>query len=252
MPEWERFVKCGGCQSILFKPSLAASLGVCECGHHHPLNVHQRISMLFDDFEFAELDVMAGDPLDFPGLDEKLAGLRNAGNVAPSSAGGGVLGVAVRSFFFDFDFIGGTIGSAEAEVITRAYERATAERKPILGVVRSGGARVQEGLFSLFSVPKMVCGAAQHRDAGLVSVLLLADPVMASPMISFIPFATHRLAEPGARVSFAGGRVKGHDTEVLAEQQLEWGLVTEIVERRHQRSTIRKLLAAPAESANPG
>ena len=139
--------------------------------------------------------------------------------------------------------MGGSVGSAEAEKLVRAFELASFAKLPIVGFTSSSGARVQEGLYALMQVPKIVAAISKFRMQTLPYISVICDPTMGGPMISFALLGDFKLAEPRARVSFAGARVKHHESEVTSEMQLEWGAIDEVLHRHELRNRILDLLS---------
>ena len=220
--------------------------------------------MLVDEGSFAETDaeMRSSDPLEFTsgkayvdGLAaaEEKTGLREA--VVTGRAA--VDGVAIVVVVMDFRFIGASMGSVVGEKITRAFELALAERRPLLIVTASGGARMQEGMFSLMQMAKTAAAAARLADARVPYVAVLTDPTMGGVTASFATLADVIVAEPGARIGFAGPRLveqtirkplpKGFQT---AEFMLEHGMLDMVVERGRLRESLALLfgyLAAGGE-----
>ena len=224
------FIKCIGCNKIGFQAELIEQLSVCDsCGFHHRINSAQWIDLLFDrgSFEERHVEVAARNPLSFPVFDEQLATARErTGKLSAVICGDAKIGkTKVAAIVFDFEFLGGSIGSAEGEKIARTFEDAILNGMPVIAIVASGGARVQEGLFALMQVPKMIFARGKHREAKLKFVAILTDPSMAGSLIGFAMTADVILAEPGARVAFSGARVNGTKSESRAEDYETWGMV---------------------------
>lgn len=231
------FIKCTGCNKIGFQAELIEQLSVCDsCGFHHRINSAQWIDLLFDRgaFEERHVEVAARNPLSFPGFDEQLTKARErTGKLSAVICGEAYIEkTKVAVIVFDFQFLGGSIGSAEGEKIARTFESAISNGLPVLAIVASGGARVQEGLFALMQVPKMIFARGKHRDANLKFVVILTDPSMAGSLIGFAMTADAILAEPGARVAFSGARVNGAKCESRAEDYETWGFVKVVL--RHK------------------
>lgn len=218
---------------------------VCpSCGHHLSLSSENRLAWFLRGAPFEEFDttLSAGNPLQWPGLEEKLtAAAQKTGCHTAVRYGVGrtpELRSPVVLFATEFGFLGGSIGSAEGEKIVRAFELAMESRAPVVGFTSSSGARAQEGLLSLMQVGKIVAAISRFRQSGLKYISVLCDPCMGGPMISFAMLADIRLAEPNARIAFAGARVKGQRLEVTAEMQQSWGAIDEIVHRSQLRARI--------------
>jgi len=251
------WIKCEGCKRTLYAGDLEKSLGVCpHCGRHHALTAEERIFTIVDEGTFAETDaaMRSGDPLEFRSgkayaeslvAAEDKTGLREA-VVTGRAAIGSVLVVIV---VMDFRFIGASMGSVVGEKITRAFELALKERHPLLIVTASGGARMQEGVFSLMQMAKTSAAAARLAEAGVPYVAVLTDPTMGGVTASFATLADILIAEPGARIGFAGPRLVEQTIRQplpkdfqSAEFLLEHGMLDMVVERGELRDTLATLL----------
>jgi len=207
--------------------------------------VNERITSLVDEGSFVELDseLRSINMLEFPGYSK---GLREAvkatgRNDAVVRGHAVVGGLSVAMAAFDFGFIGGSIGCVAGEKIARTFELGTECGWPVLIVTASGGARVQEGLFALMQVAKMIATRGRFRNCGKPFVCVLTDPSMAGALISFAASADLVVAEPEARISFAGQRVR-RDTEEEHLASVRPSGVHAIVPRRHLRGLIRSCL----------
>lgn len=251
---WE---KCKKCSQTLYADRLEDNLQVCWfCGCHLQMTPEQRIAMLTDPESFTEIDagMRSQDPLNFVDLKAYPARLqdseRKTGKGDAVVCGTATLnGKKYALGVMDFRFMGASMGSVVGEKITRLTELATAEKLPLLLVTASGGARMQEGIFSLMQMAK-TCGAlALHQEAGLPYIALLANPTYGGVTASFATVADVILAEPGAMIGFAGPRViqettnsKLPDGFQTAEFLLEKGLIDRVVERKNLRREIGLLL----------
>jgi acetyl-CoA carboxylase carboxyl transferase subunit beta len=251
------FVKCQECDSPLYKRELKESLQVCtHCGYHFRLPARARLDSFFDDGEYEKLDeeVMSADPLKFvdtkPYKDrieqaKKVSGLPEA----IVSGGGKVGGHQVYAGAMDMSFIGGSMGSAVGEKITRLIERAIKTRGAVVIFSASGGARMQEGTLSLMQMAKISAALAQLHDARLPFVSVLTDPTTGGVTASFAMLGDIIIAEPKALIGFAGPRVieqtirqklpKGFQR---SEFLLEHGMLDLVVDRREMRDSIIRLL----------
>jgi acetyl-CoA carboxylase carboxyl transferase subunit beta len=248
---------CPGCQSHYRDDELATTLYVCgHCGHHFPMSARDRIAWLADPGSFAEeaVEVRSADPLDFFDLRpyvERLTeaelntGLGEAIIVGNATLDGHPLELAVM----DFAFLGGSMGSAVGEKFARACESALEERRPLLTVAGSGGARMQEGILSLMQLPKTVCALDELHDAGLPMFTVLTHPTTGGVMASYASLGDVTVAEPGALLAFTGPRVvqsivkeKLPDDFGRAEQHLRFGHLDAIVPRSEQRPYLARLL----------
>ncbi|MDL2295086.1 acetyl-CoA carboxylase, carboxyltransferase subunit beta [Ruminococcaceae bacterium OttesenSCG-928-D13] len=263
-------VRCPACQKTLFEAEVEAGLRVCpQCGHHMRLSARQRVEMLCDAGSFEEWDagLSACDSLNFPDYPTKLRNGRLAtGEKSAVLCGRAAIGGQRCAFFaMEPGFMMGSMSSAVGEKITRLFERATAERLPVVGVTASGGARMQEGILSLMQMAKTSGAVKRHSDAGLLYLALLSDPTSGGVTASFAMEADILLSEPGALIAFAGPRVieqtirqKLPKNFQRAEYLLEHGFLDAVIKRRKLKKVLGYLLrlhaedgAAPAESADP-
>ena len=231
---------------------------VPRSGHHFPIGARARIARLFDPGTFVEADaaVKSSDPLRFVDSQpyperikryEKESGLPEA----VVCGTGRILGIEVSVAVMDFRFCGGAMGAAAGEKITRAIERALSRRIPCLIFSASGGARMQEGIYSLMQMAKTSAALGRLAQAGLPYISVLTHPTMGGVTASFATLGDVILAEPGALVGFAGGRVIKDTTKQTlppgfqtAEFLLKHGLVDQIVSRLEMRERIHELLSA--------
>jgi len=258
---------------MLYGKRLVRGLNVCpDCGRHELLTAAARIEQLFDPGTVEELDfpVHTEDVLQFvdtkPYLERLAAARRRTGMregvlVVTGEIGGHRLVAAVM----DFAFLGGSLGAAAGELITRAAEEALERRLPLLLVTASGGARMQEGPIALMQMVKTSQGLSALDEAGLMTIALITDPTYGGVAASFATQCDVVLAEPAARLGFAGRRVIeqtiGDDLPPgfqTAEFLLERGLIDMIRPRYALRATLRRLLGAadrstvePADPADP-
>ncbi|HZO98133.1 MAG TPA: acetyl-CoA carboxylase carboxyltransferase subunit beta [Gaiellaceae bacterium] len=248
---------CPGCGSHYRDDELGASLYVCaQCGHHFPMPARARIAWLADAGSFVEeaADVRSDDPLAFVDLRpyveriseaELNTGLAEAIVVGRATLDGHPVELAVM----DFAFLGGSMGSAVGERYVRACESAIDRRCPLISVSASGGARMQEGILSLMQLPKTVCALEDLHDAGLPMFSILADPTTGGVLASFASLGDVTIAEPTARIYFAGPRVVEQTTKEKlpedfgrAEQNLRFGHLDAILPRSEQRLYLARLL----------
>lgn len=250
------FVKCPECENPLYKPELIESLQVCtHCDYHFRLPARDRLASLFDgDFEKLDEEVMSADPLGFvdtkPYIDRIEAAKLSSGlPEAIVSGTGKVGGHLVYAGAMDMSFIGGSMGSAVGEKITRLIERALENRGAVVIFSASGGARMQEGTLSLMQMAKISAALAMLHDARLPFISVLTDPTTGGVTASFAMLGDAILAEPKALIGFAGPRVieqtirqklpKGFQR---SEFLLEHGMVDQVVDRRKLKETIERML----------
>lgn len=252
-------IPCGTCKEPLYVKELENNLYVCpKCGAHFRLNARQRIEYTLDAASFAEWDttVRPTDPLGFAVGDDayraKLTATQSKTDETESmvTGRGAILGEPVAIAIADFSFMGATMGSVFGEKLARAAERARDARLPLLTFNASGGARMQEGLFSLMQMAKTTAAIARLGEAGLPHIAVLTDPCYGGVTASYATVADIMLAEPGARIGFAGKNLieqimkqRLADDVQTAEFQLAHGMVDGVVHRRDLRQTLATLLA---------
>ncbi len=251
------FVKCDGCEAHLYKGELDESLQVCShCGYHFRIGARERLTMLFDDGKYEELDaeVISIDPLEFVDTKPYPARLEQAKKSsglpeAIINARGKVGDHLVLAGAMDMSFIGGSMGSAVGEKVTRLIERALKEHGAVVIFAASGGARMQEGTLSLMQMAKIAAALAELDEARLPFVSVLTDPTTGGVTASFAMLGDIVIAEPKALIGFAGPRVieqtirqKLPKDFQKSEFLLDHGMVDAIVDRREIRDYIIKLL----------
>jgi acetyl-CoA carboxylase carboxyl transferase subunit beta len=251
------FVKCPECEAALYKRELEESFQVCQhCGHHFRLDARTRLAMLYDEGRFEELDseVTSSDPLGF--VDTKpyklrLEQARRATGLpeAVINARGTVGGFPVLIAAMDFQFLGGSMGSAVGEKVTRLIERAIRERASVVIVAQSGGARMQEGTLSLMQMAKISAALALLAEARLPYISVITDPTTGGVTASFAMLGDLNIAEPKALIGFAGPRVieqtireKLPKDFQRSEFLLEHGMLDAVVDRRELRDFIVRAL----------
>ncbi|MER7458703.1 acetyl-CoA carboxylase carboxyltransferase subunit alpha [Micromonospora sp. NPDC126480] len=260
---WSR---CGGCASLLYRKRLRRNLDVCpECGAHARLDAPARLAQLVDPGSFTALPDGAPevDPIGFVDVlpyPHRLTAARTGTGLAEAVVCG-TAAVGNRPCVLavmDFRFLGGSLGCAVGELITRAAERALADRVPLVVVTASGGARMQEGVLSLMQMATVSQAVAALREAGVPSVSVLTDPTYGGVAASFATNTDVVLAESGARMGFAGPRVirqvTGRDLPdgfQTAEFLLRHGQVDMVVPRHALRGRLAALLAAAAGGRRP-
>ncbi|WP_406069898.1 acetyl-CoA carboxylase carboxyltransferase subunit alpha [Micromonospora sp. NBC_01638] len=257
--EEQLWSRCAGCASLLYRKRLRRNLDVCpECGEHARLGAPERLRQLVDPGSLRLLPdrLPEVDPLDFVDVlpyphrltaARASTGLAEAVVCATATIGGHPATLAVM----DFRFLGGSLGCAVGELITRAAERALDDRIPLILITASGGARMQEGALSLMQMATVSQAIAALREAGLLTVSVLTDPTYGGVAASFATNTDLVLAESGARMGFAGPRVirqvtgralpEGFQT---ADFLLRQGQVDMVVLRRSLRGRLVALLAA--------
>jgi len=207
------WTQCYSCHQNIPSKELENNLMVCmHCGYHFRIGAYKRIMQLCDDFQEMDENLFPADPLNFTDTEPYLkrqadahqkTGLNEAVITGIGRIGEERLGLAVM----DFTYLGGSMGSVVGEKITRMIERALAERLPVVIFSSSGGARMQEGTFSLMQMVKTGAALAQLHEAGLLYISVLTEPTFGGVTASYGTLGDVNIAEEGARVGFAGRRV---------------------------------------------
>src|SRR5215471_6444764 len=271
LPSGNLVVKCPKCKEILIIREWEKNLKVCtRCNYHFKLTAFERIELLVDPDSFVELDadIISVDPLHFvsrtkdevQAYETKLndesnkVGLNEAVVIGHATVDHLPLVLAIM----DFRFIGGSMGSAVGEKITRAIELGIEKRIPVLISSASGGARMQEGLYSLMQMAKTSAALAKLGEAKIPYFSLLTDPTTGGVTASFAMLGDVTLAEPGALVGFAGPRViedfmhiKLPEGTINSEFVLRHGMIDAVVARNQLRPTLLRLLRLYTPSARP-
>jgi acetyl-CoA carboxylase carboxyl transferase subunit beta len=248
---------CPGCHSHYRDDELERAQWVCaQCGHHFPMRARARIASLVDEGTFYEeaADLHSEDPLGFFDLrpyTERLAEAEMSTGLAEAMVigQGAIEGRGCELAVMDFAFMGGSMGSVVGEKFSRACDSAAERGVPLVAVTSSGGARMQEGILSLMQLPKTVCAVEDLHDARQAMIVVMAHPTTAGVLASFASLGDVLLAEPGALIAFTGPRVVEQTTREklpddfgLAEQNLRFGHLDAILERRQIRPTLGRLL----------
>lgn len=247
-------IECKGCGNKLSKEKFAESAYVCpECGYHLTVTSTYRIRTLLDEGTFREIcgNIKGNNPLNFPGYSEKQEETREKTKLkeAVICGTGRIQGIKACFCFMDSRFFMGSMGTAVGERITRCFEYATKHKMPMVIFAASGGARMQEGILSLFQMAKTSAAVKNHSDSGQLFISVMTHPTTGGVTASFASLGDIILAEPGALIGFAGPRVIQQTIgESLpegfqrAEYLLEHGFVDSICDRRNMRKTIGMIL----------
>jgi acetyl-CoA carboxylase carboxyl transferase subunit beta len=251
------WVECKKCKEQIFIAELETNLKVCpHCDYHFRLETRQRIHQLIDQESFKEYDqqLTSSDPLKFRDTKKykdriKSFVKKGLSNDAVITGSGTIEGLPVELCVFDFSFMGGSMGSVVGEKITRGIERAMENKSALIIVSCSGGARMQEGIFSLMQMAKTSATLKKLSNQKIPYISLLTDPTMGGVSASFSMLGDIILAEPGALIGFAGPRVieqtikqKLPDGFQRAEFLLDHGLIDNVVHRKDLKSTLADLL----------
>ncbi|MHB1645000.1 MAG: acetyl-CoA carboxylase carboxyltransferase subunit beta [Candidatus Acididesulfobacter diazotrophicus] len=251
------WVKCPGCSEIIYKKELERNLEVCpKCNYHFRINSENRIKIIFDEGSFVRLfdDLKPTDILDFKDTkkykdrlkeDYEKTGLSDA-----AVAGYGLIEkIEAASVIFDFNFMGGSMGRVVGEKITKTFEYAIEKKLPVIIFTSSGGARMQEGIFSLMQMARTIAVISEYEKTRLPYISVLTDPTTGGVSASFASIGDIMIAEPKALIGFAGPRVIEKTIHQnlpegfqRAEYLLEHGMIDMIVERKDIKNTIKNLL----------
>lgn len=251
--EKDMYTKCPNCHTTEKTKAIEKNMNVCpSCDHHFRIGVNERVMFNVGKITplFENLDTV--NPLGFNGYEQKIkdykasSGQTEAVNVGTTKYGKTECVVAIMNP----QFMMGSMGSVVGERITMAFEHATKNKMPIIIFTASGGARMQEGLFSLMQMAKTSAAAKKHSDAGLLFINVITNPTTGGVSASFAMLGDIHIAEPGALIGFAGPRVIKQTTRQQlpkgfqkAETVLEHGFVDMIVPRQKIKKTLEKLIS---------
>ncbi|MFI5303602.1 MAG: acetyl-CoA carboxylase, carboxyltransferase subunit beta [Nitrospiria bacterium] len=252
------WLKCNNCRELIYKKELGKNFHVCpKCDYHFPISVEDRITLILDESSFKELDptMESTDPLNFKDVSKYRDRLKfyqeKTGRKDAYVYGDGLInGNPVVFGCFNFNFMGGSMGCVVGEKIVRSAERSISTRYPLIIVSSSGGARMQEGIYSLFQMVKTAAAIAKLHEAGIPFISILTDPTFGGVTASFSMLGDIHIAEPKALIGFTGPRV----IEQTLKQQLpdgfqrseflmEHGMLDMIVERKNLKETLGQLVS---------
>jgi acetyl-CoA carboxylase carboxyl transferase subunit beta len=251
------WVKCPNCQGQLYVADLKRNLQVCpKCDHHLRIGARDRLGMFLDEGTGKEIGASLEplDPLKFKDSKryrDRLADYqkRTGEQDAIVVMAGELKSIPIVAAAFEFEFMGGSMGSVVGERFARGIARAIEDKRPVVSFAASGGARMQEALFSLMQMSKTSAAIAMLGEAGLPYVSVVTDPTLGGVSASLAMLGDVNIAEPGSLVGFAGPRVieqtvgeKLPEGFQRAEFLLEKGALDMIVDRRHMRDEIASLL----------
>ena len=248
------WLKCPKCGEVVYRDDVKAHGYVCpKCEGYFRIGTRTRIRMVADQGTFQEwfTDLETENPLEYPGYEEKIADLQEKTKLHEAVTVGKCMvnGLETVLGVCDARFLMGSMGYVVGEKITRAFERATEERLPVVLFTSSGGARMQEGIVSLMQMAKTSAAIRKHSEAGLFYLPVLTDPTTGGVTASFAMLGDVILAEPGALIGFAGPRViaqtigqKLPEGFQRAEFLVEKGIIDGVVERQELKETVWKLL----------
>jgi acetyl-CoA carboxylase carboxyl transferase subunit beta len=249
--------KCDKCGEIIHHKQLAANLYTCtKCGYHFRIGSDEYIPMLIDKGSFRETDakMRSGDPLKFSDskkyTDRIQDAIKKTGlNDAVRTGFGKIDGIEIVFACMDFNFIGGSMGTIVGEKIARAITRALKNKRPLIIISSSGGARMMEGALSLMQLAKTSARLAQLDEAGIPYISVLTDPTTGGVTASYAMLGDVNIAEPDALIGFAGPRVIRQtigkdlpDGFQRSEFLIEHGFLDKIVHRKELKETVARLL----------
>ncbi|MDR3289655.1 MAG: acetyl-CoA carboxylase, carboxyltransferase subunit beta [Peptococcaceae bacterium] len=248
------WLKCPKCGDVIFNKNLEDHAQVCmKCKYHFPMSARQRLALLVDQGTFEEWtpELTSADPLEFPGYKEKLAEIQAKTNLLEGviTGQGKIENLPAVLVINEGSFIMGSMGSAVGEKITRSIEKAIELQLPIIMVSTSGGARMQEGILSLYQMAKTSAALERFNQAGLLYISILTNPTYGGVTASYAMLGDIIIAEPGALIGFTGPNIIKQTMKKelpqraqTAEFNQEHGFVDLIIERSQIRSQLAKIL----------
>ena len=258
------WVKCDECRQIIWKKDLEENLNVCpKCDKHFRIDARTRLAQLLDgdQYEVFDSNLVSTDPLKFVDLKAYSSRLKQAKKDtglkdAIINAHGKLNGRSVIISAMEYAFIGGSMGAVVGEAITRAVEKATATKTPIIIISASGGARMMEGAVSLMQLAKISAALARLDTARVPYISVLTDPTTGGTTASFAMLGDLNVAEPGALIGFAGPRVieqtirqKLPQGFQRSEFLLEHGMLDAVIHRKHMKAYIGRALDFMVQAA---
>jgi acetyl-CoA carboxylase carboxyl transferase subunit beta len=258
--------KCPACGQMIFHRELEANLRVCtHCGHHMRIDVKRRLELLFDGgaYERTETPKVDIDPLKFRDRKKYADRLKEAQGKTEEQdaivvAHGVVGGQKVVVAAFNFDFMGGSMGTGVGEGLVTASDLAVKEQAAFIAIPASGGARLQEGILSLMQMPRSVIAIDRVKEAGLPFIVLLTDPTTGGVTASFAMLGDIHVSEPGAQIGFAGARVieetireKLPEGFQRAEYLLDHGIIDIVVARKDLPRELGKIIGLLTRQPKP-
>ena len=250
--------KCPSCDAVLYATDLEKNGNVCpKCGHHNRIGARARVDLLLDAEGRVEIgrEVLPTDPLKFKDsrrYSERLTDATKSTGETDSLVviQGAMKSVPVVLAVFEFSFMGGSMGSVLGERFVRGVQQAVEQKLPFICVTASGGARMQEGLFSLMQMAKTTAALSKLSDARLPFISVLTDPTMGGVSASFAFIGDVVIAEPGALIGFAGPRVIEQTVRQTlpegfqrSEFLLEKGAIDMIVDRREMKDKLAQIIS---------
>jgi len=251
------WIKCSDCKEIIYKKEFEKNLQVCpKCNYHFRISARQRVKYFVDIGSFEEIntELSTSDPLNFKDIKEyrvrikenqEKTGLKEAVITGKAK----IKGIMIMLAVMDFSFMGGSMGSVVGEKITRAAEEALYLNVPLVIISSSGGARMQEGMFSLMQMAKVSQAIGRLKKEGIPYISILTDPTFGGVSASFAMLGDIIIAEPKSLIGFAGPRVIKQTTKQKlpdgfqkAEFLLKHGMIDIVVHRKLLKNTVFRLL----------
>jgi acetyl-CoA carboxylase carboxyl transferase subunit beta len=251
------WVKCDSCREIIYKKEIDKNLKVCpKCNYHFRISARERIKLLVDEGSFVEIDsgLASNDPLKFkdkvPYKDRLEENRKKSGLEEAAISGEAMIeGRPVILVIMDFAFMGGSMGSVVGEKVMRAAEYALEKKAPLITVSSSGGARMQEGIFSLMQMARVAAAIAKLNESGSLYISILADPTFGGVTASFAMLGDIIIAEPKSLIGFAGPRVIEQTIKQQlpedfqrAEFLLDHGMIDLVTDRKELKKTIAQIV----------
>lgn len=247
------WAKCPNCKKTIYTKEIGLEKSCPNCGYHFRLNAWQRLAITVDKKSFVEFDadLVTKDPLQFPNYQEKISQMQRKTHLNEAVLTGiaKIDGQSIAIGIMDANFIMGSMGTVVGEKITRLFEYATQKSLPVVLFTASGGARMQEGIFSLMQMAKISAAVKAHSNAGLCYITVLTDPTTGGVTASFAMQGDIILAEPRVLIGFAGRRVIEQtlkqelpDDFQKAEFLLAHGFIDQIVPRNELRTRLSNLI----------
>ena len=252
------WVKCDGCKEIVYKKEIDKNLQVCpKCDYHFRISARDRLKLIADHGSFVEVDdaLTSTDPLHFNdkvSYKERIKENQKKTGLGEAVISGDALihGYAVCLVIMDFSFLGGSMGSVVGEKVSRAAERAIEKNQPLIIISSSGGARMQEGIFSLLQMAKVSSSIGKLKDHGILYISILCDPTFGGVTASFATLGDIIIAEPKSLVGFAGPRVIEQtikqplpDDFQRADFLLNHGIIDIVAGRKQLRDILAQLFS---------
>ena len=252
------WVKCDGCKEIVYKKEIDKNLQVCpKCDYHFRISARDRLKLIADHGSFVEVDdaLTSTDPLHFNdkvSYKERIKENQKKTGLGEAVISGDALihGYAVCLVIMDFSFLGGSMGSVVGEKVSRAAERAIEKNQPLIIISSSGGARMQEGIFSLLQMAKVSSSIGKLKDHGILYISILCDPTFGGVTASFATLGDIIIAEPKSLVGFAGPRVIEQtikqplpDDFQRADFLLNHGMIDIVAGRKQLRDILAQLFS---------